>query len=103
MPDRTLDGIVTAAGGSEHPLREELPAYAAALVIGEQPEALYPAFAAHLAACDECRDMLAELTELLELGYTAQLEPAARYPVADLSFLEVRVQESDLTAPAWLR
>lgn len=100
MPDRTLDGIVTPSG---HPLREELPGYAAALVIGEQPEALYHAFAAHLAACAECQNTLAELTELLQLGYSAQLEPAARYPAADLSFLEVRMPQSDLTTPAWLR
>jgi hypothetical protein len=99
MPDHLSND---AGGQADHHMRDELPAYATAIAIGDAPAALYPAVAAHLAACAECQNTLDELLELLEPAYAGRLEPAARYPAANLAFLEVPMQLSQPAAPVWL-
>lgn len=67
-------------------IRELFPGYAAKAALGHPPED-YPRVTAHLAICPACRADLAELIELVGPAYTGAIEPAARYPRADLSFL----------------
>ncbi len=84
-----------------HPFREDLPAYATALAIGADAAARVPGVAAHLVACPDCVAELHELLELVRPAYAGTLTPAARYPAADLTFLEVPMQLSQPTTPVW--
>lgn len=68
-------------------MRELLPEYAAQLALGKHPEELYRQVAEHLQQCEACRAELNELLDLTIAAYTGQVEPAASYPQADLSFL----------------
>jgi hypothetical protein len=85
----------------DHTFRDQLPSYAAAISIGSDAEALAPGFAAHLAICPDCAADLQELLELAQPAYAGEIEPAARHPAADLTFLEATMQLPQPTAPAW--
>ena len=87
---------------ADHPFREQLPSYAAAIATGSDTEASSPGFAAHLAACSDCAAELQELLELVRPAYAGEFEPAARYPAADLAFLEIPAQLPQPAAPVWV-
>jgi len=88
--------------GLDHPFREELPAYAAAIALGSGAELSHPDVAAHLAACPDCAADLQELLELVRPAYAGALDPAPGRPAADLTFLEAPMQASQTTPPVWL-
>jgi hypothetical protein len=96
-----LDHTYAEADRPAHLFREELPAYATALAIGTDAAAQAPSTAAHLAVCPDCAAALHNLLELVRPAYAGALVPAAHYPAIDLTFLEVPMQVSQLSAPVW--
>jgi hypothetical protein len=87
---------------SDHPFLEQLPAYAAAIAIGGDAVSRDPDLAAHLTNCPTCAADLQELLELVRPAYAGELDPPARYPAADLTFLEAPGTAPQPTAPVWL-
>jgi hypothetical protein len=85
---------------SQH-ISEQLPVYATAIVFGSAGEMQYPAVARHIAACATCQAELDQLVELLRSAFDGQLEPAERYPHADLTFLEMPMQKPQPALPLW--
>lgn len=76
--------------GSHAEIRDRLPEYATALVLGQPAQARYADIAAHLATCRSCSDELQALQRLVEPSYTGALMPVATMPQFDLAFLQAR-------------
>jgi hypothetical protein len=70
-----------------HPdIHAALPAYAASIILGDDPESVYPHVARHLAGCSTCRAELGEIVALATPLYHREPVPAAT-PAFNLSFL----------------
>ncbi len=76
-----------------------LPEYVALAAEGAAPEQQFPAAAAHLVTCDECRSALSALLDLTALVGSATLDRPSQTP--DLSFL--KAAPAPATAPPLLR
>ena len=86
---------------SHQEVRDRLHAYAFAILMEDAPEARYPAVAAHLARCTECR---ADLDELLDMTRTAAMgvgEPVSSDSVPDLSRLPRPRMKTANRSPPW--
>jgi len=68
-------------------VREMLPEYAMLQLSGAPPGSCWDELESHLASCDECRDALNELRQILLDTYSGQLEPTQPTAEPDLSFL----------------
>lgn len=89
-----------AKRAGKHPTRDELPDYATAAALGQDPQVAYPEVTAHLASCASCREELEELQMLLTPAYTNQVQPTPTYPQVNLAFLGPRVSAA-LPSKAW--
>ena len=78
-----------------------LPSYAAAMALGQAPEALYPDVSAHLQTCPTCSAELDELLELVMPVYHGQVAAAAGAPEFDLSFLRPSAASAIEPHPSW--
>lgn len=67
--------------------RDLLADYATAAALGADPESAYPAIAAHLEGCADCRASLQGLLELMADAFAGRIAPAPSYGHPDLSFL----------------
>jgi hypothetical protein len=86
----TADGAARYSENGEggHALiRTLLPAYAAAVTLGQPLSEAYPQMARHLEGCPACQAELARLLQLIEPLYDGTLEPAQGRTALDLSFL----------------
>jgi hypothetical protein len=76
--------------GSHDEIRDRLPEYATALVLGQPTQARYADIAAHIATCRSCNDELKALQHLVEPSYTGELMPVATTPQFNLGFLQAK-------------
>lgn len=86
---------------SHQEVRDRLHAYAFATLMEDAPEARYPAVAAHLARCAECR---ADLDELLDMTRAAAMglgEPVSPDSAPDLSRLPRPRMKTTTRSPPW--
>jgi hypothetical protein len=87
---------------SHQEVHDRLHAYAFAALMKDAPEARYPAVAAHLAGCRECR---ADLDELLDMTRAAAIgvgEPISPDSAPDLSRLPRPWMKTTNRSPPWL-
>jgi len=82
--------------------RAALLEYAAAIALGQTAPAQYPAVAAHIEGCPDCRAELDALLDLVIPAYTAQVEPAGSFPQFDLAFLPPAVKQPAEPRRAWI-
>ncbi|HEY0606053.1 MAG TPA: hypothetical protein VGD58_24225 [Herpetosiphonaceae bacterium] len=75
---------------SHDEIRDRLPEYATALVLGQPNQTQYAHIAAHIATCRSCHDALQELQPLVEISYTGELMPVATMPQFNLAFLQAK-------------
>jgi hypothetical protein len=88
MTNRDINGHSSGQHSSTcSQIHDLLPAYVTAEALGQQPQAVDPDVAAHIALCPHCHAELAELRELTFAAYTGRIEPASSYPQPDLSYL----------------
>jgi hypothetical protein len=73
--------------GTDMHMRSLLPAYAAAVTLGQIAQARFPQMAQHLDTCVTCQAELAKLLELIEPIYDGTLE-VDKSQTFDLSFLD---------------
>lgn len=85
---------------SHEEAREAFPEYAAAVALGQAPEAKFRQLAAHLGDCPTCRAEFEELLALVMPTYQGQIAPAGIYPQFDLSFLRAKPDPSP-RPPNW--
>jgi len=86
---------------SHQEVRDRLHAYAFATLMEDAPETRFPAVAAHLARCAECR---ADLDELLDMTRAAAMtvgEPVSHDSAPDLSRLPRPWMKATKRSPPW--
>jgi hypothetical protein len=86
---------------SHQEVRDRLHAYAFATLMEDTPEVRYPAVAAHLARCAECRADLDELLEMTRAAAMGSGEPASQEIAPDLSRLPRPWMKTTNRAPPW--
>jgi hypothetical protein len=87
MLDQKQQHYDSTAVAAAHAMRELLPDYATAIVLGQAGAPEYAALLAHLDTCIECQVDLDDLVEIVELAYIRDVNAAFAYPAANLAFL----------------
>jgi len=81
------------------PYEAWIPGYAAMEILAQADEPPWPEIAEHLATCNRCAALYAEIKALQ--GYAEQGAIPAHYPEPDLGFLRAEPQESTPWPPFW--
>lgn len=103
MAQSNADFVQPDSSFTHDKLRELLPEYTMAIILGRDVRDAYPRVLEHLEHCESCRAEVADLVELGGALYRGELEPALDAPSFTLDFLRPVASPAPVPKQSWWR